>query len=70
MIIVYSKSGDQIELDTDNEKHLLMHLPEIKETFFASVAMLFEGISEVGTIPIFAEKLVEVNDYLIRSPRG
>lgn len=61
---VYSKSGDQIELDTDNEKHLLMHLPEIKETFFASVAMLFEGISEVGTIPIFAEKLDVDLDFL------
>ncbi|MEG1009684.1 MAG: AAA family ATPase, partial [Clostridia bacterium] len=61
---IYSKSGDQIILDTDNEKHLLMHLPEIKESFFASVAMHFEGISEVGTIPIFAEKLAVDIDFL------
>ncbi|MEG0794694.1 MAG: hypothetical protein RSG95_02740 [Bacilli bacterium] len=43
-----------------------MHSPEIKESFFASVAMIFEGISEVGTIPIFAEKLnVELDFFRI-----
>lgn len=55
--IVKNKSGALLELEEDEEKHLLAHAYEIKETFFARVALIVEGVTELGAIPVFADKL-------------
>ena len=44
-------------INRDNEKHLLRQGREIKESFFAKVVLVYEGISEKGCIENFAEKL-------------
>lgn len=41
----------------ENEKHLIMHFPEIKEAFYAKCAVLIEGETEYGCIHAFAEKI-------------
>jgi len=51
-------------IKTENEKHLIMHFPEIKEAFYAKCATLIEGETEYGCIHAFAEKLdVSLDDY-------
>ncbi|NLZ35821.1 MAG: AAA family ATPase [Clostridiales bacterium] len=54
---VKNKSGVLLELEKDEEKHLLAHSYTIKETFFARVALIVEGVTELGAIPVFADKL-------------
>lgn len=53
-------SASEIMINRDNEKHLLRQGREIKESFFAKVVLVYEGISEKGCIENFAEKL-EIN---------
>ncbi len=50
-------SGISLNLRDENEKHLLMHFPEIKEAFYAKCVILIEGQTEYGCIPSFAETL-------------
>lgn len=61
---VLAKSGMNITFETDEEKHLLAHMQDIKESFFSSVVLIYEGISEIGSIPYFAQKLNMDLDYL------
>lgn len=50
--------GSRLALRNDKEeKHLLMHFPEIKEAFYAKCAVLIEGETEYGCIHAFARKL-------------
>ena len=44
-------------IKSEDEKHLIMHFPEIKEAFYAKCAILIEGDTEFGCITTFAEKL-------------
>lgn len=44
-------------IKAENEKHLIMHFPEIKEAFYAKCAILIEGETEYGCIHAFAEKV-------------
>lgn len=44
-------------IKTENEKHIIMHFPEIKEAFYAKCAVLIEGETEYGCIRAFAEKV-------------
>ena len=44
-------------IKAENEKHLIMHFPEIKEAFYAKCAILIEGETEYGCIHAFAEKI-------------
>lgn len=44
-------------IKAENEKHLIMHFPEIKEAFYAKCALLIEGETEYGCIHAFAEKI-------------
>lgn len=51
-------------IKTEDEKHLIMHFPEIKEAFYAKCAVLIEGETEYGCIHAFAEKLgVALDDF-------
>ena len=61
--IIGAKSGTSISLTIDEEKHLLAHMKDIKESFFSSVVLIYEGISEIGSIPYFAQKLNLDLDY-------
>ena len=48
----------------EDEKHLIMHFPEIKEAFYSKCAILIEGETEYGCIHAFAEKIdVSLDDY-------
>lgn len=51
-------------IKTENEKHLIMHFPEIKEAFYAKCAILIEGETEYGCIHAFADKTgVSLDDF-------
>lgn len=51
-------------IKSENEKHLIMHFPEIKEAFYAKCAILIEGETEYGCIYAFANKIgVSLDDY-------
>lgn len=50
-------SGSMLRLTDTNEKHLLMHFPELRETFYAHCAILVEGETEYGCIRQFANKV-------------
>ncbi len=50
-------SGVALNLKYANEKHLLMHFPEIKEAFYSKCVILIEGETEYGCIHSFAETL-------------
>ena len=43
-------------IKTEDEKHLIMHFPEIKEAFYAKSAILIEGETEYGCIHAFSDK--------------
>ena len=53
-------------LSLRDEKHLLMHFPEIKEAFYAKCVILVEGETEYGCIHSFANTLeISLDDYCI-----
>lgn len=54
---VISGTSDNFRLTDVNEKHLIMHFPEIKEAFYAHCVVLVEGETEYGCMNAFAEKL-------------
>ena len=54
---VISGTSDNFWLTDANEKHLIMHFPEIKEAFYAHCVVLVEGETEYGCMNAFAEKL-------------
>ena len=61
-------SGSVLRLTYINEKHLLMHFPELRETFYAHCAILVEGETEYGCISQFANKIgVSLDDHGISS---
>lgn len=56
--------GDTLSLR--DEKHLLMHFPEIKEAFYAKCAILVEGETEYGCIHSFSNTLeISLDDFCI-----
>jgi len=60
--IPHSTNAGRIK--TEDEKHLIMHFPEIKEAFYAKCAVLVEGETEYGCIHAFADKAgVSLDDY-------
>lgn len=57
-------SGANLSLGEQLEKHLLLHFPFIKESFFARCAIFVEGDSEFGSFPWFAKKCdIDIDDY-------
>lgn len=54
---VISGASDEVRLTDANEKHLIMHFPEIKEAFYSHCVVLVEGETEYGCMNAFAEKL-------------
>lgn len=57
-------SGHSLKITGVNEKHLIMHFPEIKEAFYAHCAILIEGETEYGCISSFAKKIdIPLDDY-------
>lgn len=60
--IPHSTNAGRIK--SEDEKHLIMHFPEIKEAFYAKCAVLVEGETEYGCIHVFANKAgVSLDDY-------
>ena len=58
------KSDNKGRIKTDDEKHLIMHFPEIKEAFYSKCAILFEGETEYGCIRAFADTVgVSLDDF-------
>jgi len=56
------RSNNEGRIKSENEKHLIMHFPEIKEAFYAKCAVLVEGATEYGCIHAFADKIGVVLD--------
>lgn len=54
---VISGADPSLSLTSANEKHLIMHFPEIKEAFYAHCGVLIEGETEYGCIHAFADKV-------------
>lgn len=52
-----SGASSTMRITGANEKHLIMHFPEIKEAFYAHCVILIEGETEYGCVNDFAEKL-------------
>jgi len=51
-------------IKTEDEKHLIMHFPEIKEAFYAKCVVLIGGETEYGCIHAFSDKTgVALDDY-------
>lgn len=51
-------------IKAENEKHLIMHFPEIKEAFYSKCVILIEGETEYGCIHSFANKMgISLDDY-------
>lgn len=70
---VKSISASEVTINIDTEKHLLRQGREIKESFFAKVVLVYEGISEKGCIESFADKLgidLDANDIGVISGDG
>lgn len=56
--------GNKLRLQSNDEKHLLLHFPEIKEAFYSKCAILVEGVTEYGCISSFAGSLgIALDDY-------
>ncbi|HBO33716.1 MAG TPA: hypothetical protein DD636_03095 [Anaerolineaceae bacterium] len=70
---VISGSDPNLGVEKDNEKHLIMHFPEIKEAFYAHCALLIEGETEYGCIRAFADKIkvsLDDNGICVINARG
>jgi len=60
--VITGSNAERIK--TEDEKHIIMHFPEIKEAFYAKCAVLIEGETEYGCISAFAEKMsIPLDDY-------
>ena len=55
---VKAVSGSDLKLDDSDEKHLLMNFPYIKEAFFSRCAVVSEGQTEAGALPLWANKII------------
>jgi putative ATP-dependent endonuclease of OLD family len=70
---VISGGDPGLDVKKDNEKHLIMHFPEIKEAFYAHCALLIEGETEYGCIRAFADKIkvsLDDNSICVINARG
>lgn len=54
---VISGADPALRFTAADEKHLVMHFPEIKEAFYARCVILVEGETEYGCLSAFADKL-------------
>lgn len=52
-----AKSGSELILNRQIEKHIYLHFPFIKETFFSRCAIFVEGDTEYASLPILGEKI-------------
>ncbi len=60
--VVHSTNKGRIKVE--DEKHLIMRFPEIKEAFYAKCAVLIEGETEYGCIYSFSDKIgVSLDDH-------
>lgn len=50
-------ASNEGRIKSENEKHLIMHFPEIKEAFYSKCTILIEGETEYGCINAFADKM-------------
>lgn len=61
------------KLTIENEKHLLMHFPEIKEAFYSKCALIIEGETEYGCMQSFGNKIgisLDDNGICVINARG
>ncbi|MBK8823126.1 MAG: hypothetical protein IPN58_11085 [Anaerolineales bacterium] len=57
-------SGVSLQLSHNSEKHLMLNLPYIKEAFFSRCVIVVEGETELGAIPVWANKIIGDLDAL------
>lgn len=58
------RGSNEGRIKSEDEKHIIMHFPEIREAFYAKCAILIEGETEYGCIAAFAEKIgIPLDDY-------
>jgi putative ATP-dependent endonuclease of OLD family len=57
-------SGEKVDLALEIEKHLLRNFLYIKEAFFSKCAIIVEGDTEFGALPLWGEKVVGSLDEL------
>ncbi len=59
-----ASGSNEGRIKSENEKHIIMHFPEIKEAFYAKCAILIEGETEYGCISAFADKIgISLDDF-------
>lgn len=51
-------SGESLRMDSQMEKHLFMNFPYIKEAFFSRCVIVVEGATELGALPLWAQKTI------------
>lgn len=57
-------SGENLTLDQDTERHLLLNLPYVTEAFFSRCVILIEGPTELGALPLWANKIIgDLDEY-------
>jgi putative ATP-dependent endonuclease of OLD family len=57
-------SGENLILDQDAERLLLLNLPYVTEAFFSRCVILVEGPTELGALPLWANKIIgDLDEY-------
>lgn len=60
---VQAACGASFHFDSEIEKHLIMHFPEVKEALYSKCTILVEGETEYGSFAYFARTLGVNFDY-------
>lgn len=60
---VQAACGASFRFDSEIEKHLIMHFPEVKEALYSKCTILVEGETEYGSFGYFAKTLGVNFDY-------
>lgn len=61
--MVRAACGSSFHFDSEIEKHLIMHFPEVKEALYSRCTILVEGETEYGSFGYFAKTLGVQFDY-------
>ena len=61
--MVRAACGSSFHFDSEIEKHLIMHFPEVKEALYSRCTILVEGETEYGSFGYFAKTLGVQLDY-------
>lgn len=57
-------SGQTLTMNNQEEKHIYLQFPFIKEAFFSKCVIFVEGDSELGALSLFADKMgIDLDEY-------